>query len=101
MTTRLTDAKIAVLKTHGICDVSEILDFDEAQSIVYFKDGDEKRLCDCYTRVMGYHRPTSAFNNGKKQEHKDRTYFKESTVDHTRPINKSPSVSFLEGAGHD
>lgn len=38
----------------------------------------EKRTrCTVYTRVMGYHRPVESFNIGKKQEHKERTQFKE------------------------
>ncbi|MDP3465749.1 MAG: anaerobic ribonucleoside-triphosphate reductase [Sulfuricurvum sp.] len=42
------------------------------------KSQENKRTrCMVYTRVMGYHRPVESFNIGKKQEHKDRTYFKE------------------------
>jgi anaerobic ribonucleoside-triphosphate reductase len=37
----------------------------------------ERTRCEIYTRVMGYHRPVAFFNKGKKQEHKDRLYFKE------------------------
>jgi len=37
----------------------------------------ERTRCEIYTRVMGYHRPVDCFNKGKKQEHKDRLYFKE------------------------
>lgn len=37
----------------------------------------ERTLCEVYTRVMGYHRPTSAYNIGKQQEHRDRRYFTE------------------------
>lgn len=29
-----------------------------------------------YTRVMGYHRPTSSFNLGKQGEHAERVQFK-------------------------
>ncbi len=75
---KLTDAKKAVLKTHGITCFDDIVDFDESQSLITFADGDTKRICDVYSRVMGYHRPTHAFNNGKKQEHKDRKVFVES-----------------------
>ncbi|MFH0708965.1 MAG: anaerobic ribonucleoside-triphosphate reductase [Pseudomonadota bacterium] len=42
------------------------------------KSQESKRTrCMVYTRVMGYHRPVESFNIGKKQEHKDRMYFKE------------------------
>jgi anaerobic ribonucleoside-triphosphate reductase len=37
----------------------------------------ERTRCEVWTRVMGYHRPVSAFNNGKKAEHKERSFFKE------------------------
>jgi len=33
--------------------------------------------CEVWTRVMGYHRPVSAFNPGKQAEHAERTYFEE------------------------
>lgn len=35
--------------------------------------------CEVWTRVMGYHRPVSAFNPGKQAEHAERTYFEEQT----------------------
>ncbi|MFJ2770923.1 ribonucleoside triphosphate reductase [Streptomyces sp. NPDC087300] len=36
--------------------------------------------CEVWTRVMGYHRPVSSFNIGKKGEHAERTHFQERTV---------------------
>lgn len=33
--------------------------------------------CEIYTRVMGYYRPVSQFNNGKKSEFYGREYFVE------------------------
>lgn len=33
--------------------------------------------CEVWTRVMGYHRPVSNFNVGKKSEHKERQHFNE------------------------
>lgn len=38
----------------------------------------ERTRCEVWTRVMGYHRPVSAFNAGKRSEHRDRLYFSES-----------------------
>lgn len=35
--------------------------------------------CEIYTRVMGYYRPVSQFNQGKKSEHYSRVHFKENT----------------------
>lgn len=37
----------------------------------------ERTKCEIYTRVMGYHRPVSSFNIGKKSEFYSRNYFKE------------------------
>lgn len=36
--------------------------------------------CEVWTRVMGYHRPVSQFNIGKKSEHKERAHFQEGTT---------------------
>ncbi|MCL3861376.1 ribonucleoside triphosphate reductase [Actinotalea sp. K2] len=36
--------------------------------------------CEVWTRVMGYHRPVSSFNVGKKGEHAERTHFQEGSV---------------------
>ncbi|ABD89056.1 hypothetical protein RPC_3516 [Rhodopseudomonas palustris BisB18] len=38
---------------------------------------DERQPCEIWTRVMGYHRPVSSFNRGKKGEFSERTYFRE------------------------
>lgn len=38
----------------------------------------ERTRCEVWSRVMGYHRPVSAWNAGKRQEHKDRKLFRES-----------------------
>lgn len=41
---------------------------------------EERTRCEVYTRVMGYHRPVSAFNIGKKAEHRERKHFTESAT---------------------
>jgi hypothetical protein len=38
---------------------------------------EERTRCEVWTRVMGYHRPVSAFNTGKRSEHAERQYFVE------------------------
>lgn len=76
----LDDRKTAILKTWGICDVSDIADMDDIQSTVTFRDGTVKVKTEVFSRVMGYFRPVSFFNHGKRQEHRDRRYFKESTL---------------------
>jgi len=39
---------------------------------------EERQECEIWTRVMGYYRPVSEFNIGKKSEHNERIFFKES-----------------------
>jgi len=43
---------------------------------VQLKD-EERTRCEVWTRVMGYHRPVSAWNPGKQSEHAERQYFVE------------------------
>lgn len=38
---------------------------------------EERQPCEIWTRVMGYHRPVSSFNHGKKGEFAERRYFGE------------------------
>ncbi|MET3598161.1 anaerobic ribonucleoside-triphosphate reductase [Martelella mangrovi] len=38
---------------------------------------EERQPCEIWTRVMGYHRPVSSFNRGKKGEFAERRYFRE------------------------
>ncbi|MBJ7535535.1 hypothetical protein JDN40_15615 [Rhodomicrobium vannielii ATCC 17100] len=38
---------------------------------------DERQPCEVWTRVMGYHRPVSSFNQGKVGEFNERQYFRE------------------------
>jgi anaerobic ribonucleoside-triphosphate reductase len=38
---------------------------------------EERTRCEVWTRVMGYHRPVSAWNPGKKSEQAERRYFME------------------------
>lgn len=47
---------------------------------VELKD-EERQPCEIWTRVMGYFRPVSGWNIGKKQEHADRVYFSEKYID--------------------
>lgn len=44
---------------------------------------DERTKCEVWTRVMGYHRPVSEFNRGKKSEFFSRKCFvEEKAVSH-------------------
>ena len=40
----------------------------------------QRTRCEIWTRVMGYHRPVSHFNIGKKSEYKERKFFNENKV---------------------
>lgn len=44
------------------------------------KDAQRTR-CEVWTRVIGYHRPVSHFNVGKKAEHYSRKHFQECVAD--------------------
>ncbi len=43
-------------------------------------DDSERQACEIWTRVMGYHRPVSSFNTGKKGEFHERTCFTEASL---------------------
>lgn len=36
---------------------------------------EERTPCEVWSRVMGYYRPISEWNIGKRQEHEDRIFF--------------------------
>lgn len=38
---------------------------------------EERQRCEVWTRVMGYHRPVTSFNAGKRSEHTERKHFME------------------------
>ncbi len=49
---------------------------DSKEVKIEIKDS-ERQPCEVWTRVMGYHRPVSSFNIGKKGEFEERKYFEE------------------------
>lgn len=48
----------------------------ENSAPIELKDA-ERTACEIWSRVMGYHRPVTAWNAGKQCEHRDRKNFKE------------------------
>lgn len=50
----------------------------------------ERQPCEVWTRVMGYFRPVSEFNIGKKSEYAERVCFSEKKLiaDYKREINR-------------
>lgn len=57
----------------------------------------ERTPCEVWTRVMGYHRPVSAFNPGKQSEHAERKHFLEGKADETP--NTTTAALELGGVG--
>lgn len=49
-----------------------------AENEIALLDDAERQPCEIWTRVMGYHRPLSSFNRGKKGEYHERKCFHES-----------------------
>jgi len=70
---------ITVTPTFSICPQHGYLPGEQptcALCAAEFPDR-EPQACEIWTRVMGYHRPVSSFNIGKKGEHAERVHFKE------------------------
>jgi hypothetical protein len=47
------------------------------QTLALALKDEERTRCEVWTRVMGYHRPVTSFNKGKKSEHRERRFFVE------------------------
>ncbi len=54
-------------------DMTDVLSLETAIALT----DDERQPCEIWTRVMGYHRPVSSFNIGKKGEFHERQFFEE------------------------
>jgi anaerobic ribonucleoside-triphosphate reductase len=55
--------------------MNKIVAVSEMESVAL--SDDERQPCEIWTRVMGYHRPVSSFNRGKKSEFAERRSFVE------------------------
>jgi hypothetical protein len=53
--------------------------YKKSVTLAMLKDED-RQPCEVWTRVMGYHRPVSSFNIGKKGEMAERKFFKEACI---------------------
>lgn len=58
---------------HGVIS-GEIQISDEIADLLAKKGWLNRQKCEVWTRVMGYFRPVSQFNAGKKAEHADRAF---------------------------
>ena len=70
-------------KPHGSSFISLLFPY----MTVFLDDaGNEisRTRCEIYTRVMGYYRPVTQFNNGKKSEFYTREYFSEDASNNSR-----------------
>ena len=75
----LNDFEKAVLKSNQIDE--DLVEGVTTSYEVTFKDGTKQQLCEVYSRVMGYLRPKSEYNVGKRQEHNDRRLFDNAKCD--------------------
>ena len=66
---------ITISPTFSICPEHGYLDGEQVTCPHCSAQGKDQ-LCEVWTRVMGYHRPVSLYNIGKKQEYADRKNFK-------------------------
>jgi ribonucleoside-triphosphate reductase len=60
--------------SHEFCPVCDERDSDRSSP-------NDRQPCEVWTRVMGYHRPVSSFNTGKKGEFHERRCFRESVCE--------------------
>ncbi len=54
---------------------------------------EERQRCEVWTRVMGYHRPVTSFNPGKRSEHAERRHFVERPLADTGQTGACASAS--------
>ncbi|MDR2347253.1 MAG: ribonucleoside triphosphate reductase [Bifidobacteriaceae bacterium] len=77
--TRFSLPYITITPTFSICPRHGYLDGEQPTCPRCAEDDPaaEPTVCEVWTRVMGYHRPVSSFNVGKKGEHAERQHFAE------------------------
>lgn len=71
----LSEFAQAILKNNKIDE--DLVESVDTNLVITYKDGTRHQLCEVWSRVMGYYRPQSEYNVGKKQEHTDRVLFNE------------------------
>lgn len=62
------------------------------------KENEGRTKCEIWTRVMGYHRPVSQYNHGKKSEFYSRTYFNGVVEENANLIEKYGQTSLIDVA---
>lgn len=71
----LSEFETNVLKNNRIDP--EQVESVSADLVVTMKDGTKHQIVETWSRCMGYYRPMSEYNIGKRQEHADRKLFVE------------------------
>ena len=73
----ISEMQKKVLREHRLpVEVVEAVEsFNEQTGEVVFKDGTERRIAECWCRAMGFYRPVSDFNAGKRSEYDERVCF--------------------------
>lgn len=66
---------ITVTPTFSICPVHGYLSGEHFDCPKCAAEGNHEQPCEVWTRVMGYFRPVTSFNKGKKSEYAERTTF--------------------------
>ena len=66
---------ITVTPTFSICPVHGYLSGEHCDCPKCAAEGNHEQPCEVWTRVMGYFRPVTSFNKGKKSEYAERTTF--------------------------
>lgn len=79
---------ITVTPTFSICPVHGYLQGEQptCPRCAVERPDAEPTVCEVWTRVMGYHRPVSSFNIGKKGEHAERQMFQEARARTSRVL---------------
>ncbi|HLS87748.1 MAG TPA: ribonucleoside triphosphate reductase, partial [Burkholderiales bacterium] len=68
---------ITVTPTFSICPSHGYLSGEHATCPKCREEHGKEEPCEIWTRVMGYHRPVSSFNRGKRGEFEERRFFEE------------------------
>ena len=82
--TRFAVPYITVTPTFSVCPSHGYLAGEHAHCPTCAQQ-DLVQPCEVWTRVMGYHRPTSSFNTGKKGEYQERACFLEPHLEAVAP----------------
>lgn len=72
---QLTPYQQMWLNEIGFTDLDQVKTCDPDRQTITFLDGKVRQHVECWSRIMGYHRPINAANKGKQQEHRDRKFF--------------------------